>query len=47
VSVTARARSFDDAVAAGEATIDGEPAALGRIFDHLDVFMSNFAVVEP
>jgi alkyl sulfatase BDS1-like metallo-beta-lactamase superfamily hydrolase len=47
VSVTAGARTFDDAVSSGDATIDGDPTAVDGIFDHLDVFMSNFPVVEP
>ena len=40
-------RSFDEAIASGDATADGDVAAAGLIFDHLDVFMSNFALVEP
>jgi alkyl sulfatase BDS1-like metallo-beta-lactamase superfamily hydrolase len=40
-------RSLSDAVAAGDARADGDLAATGMIFDHLDVFLTNFALVEP
>jgi alkyl sulfatase BDS1-like metallo-beta-lactamase superfamily hydrolase len=40
-------RSLADAVAAGDAVADGDLAAAGLIFDHLDVFLTNFALVEP
>jgi alkyl sulfatase BDS1-like metallo-beta-lactamase superfamily hydrolase len=40
-------RSLADAVAAGDASAVGDLAAVGMIFDHLDVFLTNFALVEP
>jgi alkyl sulfatase BDS1-like metallo-beta-lactamase superfamily hydrolase len=40
-------RTFEDAIAAGDAVADGDVSAAGMVFDHLDVFMSNFALVEP
>jgi alkyl sulfatase BDS1-like metallo-beta-lactamase superfamily hydrolase len=40
-------RSLADAVAAGDAQADGDLAAAGLVFDHLDVFLTNFALVEP
>ena len=39
--------TFAQAIAAGDAEADGDVAAAGAIFDHLDVFMTNFALVEP
>jgi alkyl sulfatase BDS1-like metallo-beta-lactamase superfamily hydrolase len=39
--------TFAAAVAAGDATADGDVAAAGMIFDHLDVFMNFFKLVEP
>jgi len=39
--------TFADAIANGEATADGDVGAADAIFGHLDVFMSNFALVEP
>jgi len=41
------ATTLADAVASGEAAADGDVAAASQIFDHLDTFMSNFALVEP
>ena len=39
--------TFADAVAAGDAQATGDVAATGAIFDHLDVFMNFFKLVEP
>jgi alkyl sulfatase BDS1-like metallo-beta-lactamase superfamily hydrolase len=39
--------TFAAAVAGGDATADGDVAAAGTIFDHLDVFMNFFKLVEP
>lgn len=39
--------TFADAVAAGTAEAAGDVAATGMVFDHLDVFMTGFALVEP
>ena len=36
-----------DAVAAGDIQVDGDAVAASAIFDHLDVFMSMFKLVEP
>jgi alkyl sulfatase BDS1-like metallo-beta-lactamase superfamily hydrolase len=47
LEVAEAVRTFDDAIASGDATAEGDVAAAGLIFDHLDVFMSNFALVEP
>ncbi len=47
LAVAEGVRSFADAVGAGDAEADGDVAAAGAIFDHLDVFMTNFALVEP
>ncbi len=41
------ALSLAVALEAGEAEADGDVDAAGLIFEHLDVFMTNFAVVEP
>jgi alkyl sulfatase BDS1-like metallo-beta-lactamase superfamily hydrolase len=40
-------RSFADAVAAGDVVAVGDVSAAALIFDHLDVFMTNFNLVEP
>jgi len=47
VAITSAELTFDEAVAAGSVTIDGDRAALDAIFDHLDTFMSQFPLVEP
>ena len=39
--------TIDAAVASGDVSIDGDPAAAGHVFDHLDVFMSGFGLIEP
>lgn len=39
--------TFAAAVDAGDATADGDLGAATAIFGHLDVFMTNFAIVEP
>ena len=39
--------TFAEVVANGDATVDGDPAAPGRLFDHIDVFMTGFGIVEP
>ncbi len=39
--------TFAASVDAGDATVDGDVSAAGSIFDHLDVFMSFFKLVEP
>lgn len=36
-----------EALETGRATVDGDPAAFRTVFDHLDVFMSMFPIVEP
>jgi alkyl sulfatase BDS1-like metallo-beta-lactamase superfamily hydrolase len=41
-----RSRSTD-AVAAGDVEVAGDLAAAELIFGNLDVFMSNFPLVEP
>ena len=41
------ATSFADAIAAGDAEADGDVAAADAVFGHLDVFLTNFALVEP
>lgn len=38
---------LEDAVAGGQAEATGEVAAASAIFDNLEVFLSNFAIVEP
>jgi alkyl sulfatase BDS1-like metallo-beta-lactamase superfamily hydrolase len=45
--VLAGTTTMDEAVTAGQATVSGDVTAAAAIFDHLDVFMSNFAIVEP
>ena len=47
VAITSDELTFDDAVAAGTTTIDGDRAALDAIFAHLDTFMTQFPLVEP
>jgi alkyl sulfatase BDS1-like metallo-beta-lactamase superfamily hydrolase len=47
VDVAGGDRTFAEAVAAGDATVEGDAAALGHVFDHLEVFMSMFKIVEP
>jgi alkyl sulfatase BDS1-like metallo-beta-lactamase superfamily hydrolase len=39
--------SLDDAIATRSVIADGDRAAAAHIFDHLEVFLSNFAIVEP
>jgi len=39
--------SIADALAAGDLSIDGDADAFSAIIDNLDVFMSNFKIVEP
>ena len=39
--------TFAACVADGTVQADGDLDAAGAIFDHLDVFMTNFAIVEP
>ena len=36
-----------DAIGAGRARIEGDAAAFTVLFEHLDVFMSMFPIVEP
>jgi alkyl sulfatase BDS1-like metallo-beta-lactamase superfamily hydrolase len=45
--VIERATTFGAAVEAGEATAVGDVSAAGMIFDHIDVFMNFFKLVEP
>jgi alkyl sulfatase BDS1-like metallo-beta-lactamase superfamily hydrolase len=40
-------RSFEEVIAAGDATASGDVAAADAVFHHLDVFMSMFNLVEP
>jgi alkyl sulfatase BDS1-like metallo-beta-lactamase superfamily hydrolase len=47
LQVVEGAISFADAIAAGVAEADGDVDAAAAIFGHLDVFMTNFALVEP
>ncbi len=47
VDVAGGDRTFAEAVTAGDAVIEGDAGALGHIFDHLEVFMSMFKIVEP
>ena len=39
--------TLDDALAAGDITIDGDAGALRMIIDNLDVFMGGFPIIEP
>jgi alkyl sulfatase BDS1-like metallo-beta-lactamase superfamily hydrolase len=39
--------TIDDAIAAGKLMIEGDVHALVQIIDNLEVFMSNFKIVEP
>jgi alkyl sulfatase BDS1-like metallo-beta-lactamase superfamily hydrolase len=41
------ARPVAEAVEAGDIAVEGDAVAASVIFDHLDVFMSMFALVEP
>jgi alkyl sulfatase BDS1-like metallo-beta-lactamase superfamily hydrolase len=46
-ALSALETTLADAVAAGDVELDGDADAAGRIFDHLDVFLSSFGLVEP
>jgi alkyl sulfatase BDS1-like metallo-beta-lactamase superfamily hydrolase len=46
-AVVAGERTLDDAIAAGDLSVAGDPAALHTIIDHLDVFLGGFPIVEP
>jgi alkyl sulfatase BDS1-like metallo-beta-lactamase superfamily hydrolase len=46
-AVSVGTTSFADAIASGAATAEGDVAAADQIFGHLDVFMTNFGLVEP
>jgi alkyl sulfatase BDS1-like metallo-beta-lactamase superfamily hydrolase len=46
-AVVAGERSLDDALGAGDLSIDGDAGALRTIIDNLDVFLGGFPIVEP
>jgi alkyl sulfatase BDS1-like metallo-beta-lactamase superfamily hydrolase len=47
VELVSMRRTVAEAVDAGDLRVDGDVAALTTIIDHLEVFMSNFNIVEP
>jgi alkyl sulfatase BDS1-like metallo-beta-lactamase superfamily hydrolase len=47
LSVTAREATLDDVLGDGRFIADGSTDALHALFDHLDVFVSGFPIVEP
>ena len=47
VDLSAAEITISDAVNNGRASVDGDIAAARAVFDHLDVFESMFAIVEP
>jgi alkyl sulfatase BDS1-like metallo-beta-lactamase superfamily hydrolase len=47
VDIGAAELTASGAVASGRVTVDGDAAAFCALFDHLDVFMSMFPIVEP
>ena len=47
VEIGAAEITVGDTIDAGRATIDGDESAFRAIFEHLDVFMSMFPIVEP
>ncbi|NNE13000.1 MAG: MBL fold metallo-hydrolase [Ilumatobacter sp.] len=47
VELGAAETTIGDAIDAGRVAIDGDESALRAIFEHLDVFMSMFPIVEP
>ena len=47
IDISAALLSPAEAIDAGRASIDGERSAFEVVFDHLDVFMSMFPIVEP
>ena len=47
VDLSAAETTISDAVSNGRASVDGDLAAARAVFDHLDVFESMFAIVEP
>ncbi len=46
-SLSALETTLTDAIADGHVEISGDPAAAALVFDHLDVFMSSFGLIEP
>jgi alkyl sulfatase BDS1-like metallo-beta-lactamase superfamily hydrolase len=46
-AVVSGERTLDEAIDAGDLTIDGDAAALRAIVDNLDVFLGGFPIVEP
>jgi alkyl sulfatase BDS1-like metallo-beta-lactamase superfamily hydrolase len=47
LAITAGEVEIDASVDAGDLVVDGDTSALHSIFDHLDVFTSGFAIIEP
>ncbi|MFM2071632.1 MAG: hypothetical protein RLZZ623_1895 [Actinomycetota bacterium] len=47
LAITAGEVEIEASVAAGDLVVDGDTKALHSIFDHLDVFTSGFAIIEP
>ena len=47
LAIAAGERRIDDAHVAGDVSITGDATALHQLFDHLDVFTSGFAIIEP
>ena len=46
-ALSALETTLDDVVESGAVTIDGDTEAVGHVFNHLDVFMSSFGLIEP
>jgi alkyl sulfatase BDS1-like metallo-beta-lactamase superfamily hydrolase len=45
--IASKRSTIDEAVAAGTLSIEGDADALASLVDNLEVFMSNFKIVEP
>jgi len=46
-ALASKRTTIDDAIAAGDLSVEGDEHALANIIDNLEVFMSNFPIVEP
>jgi len=47
IEISSAELTVGGAIEAGRVVVDGDAAAFTAIFDHLDVFMSMFPIIEP